>query len=87
MNIAGCDTARELSSNTGGNLQYSTEKVKYSVGSGEGVDNAAFAVEGINDVPYKRVSFDIENDPLNKEVLMKGLRPGDVLYIPKWVKK
>ncbi len=61
---------------------FSPDTHTYSVGEGEGVENAARTVEGVEDIDMRHATDYIYDLPENADVLDDGLQFGETLVVP-----
>lgn len=61
---------------------FSKATTEYLVQPGDGIDNAVFEIDGIDNIDYRNARDYVENMPENAETLKNGLHPGESLTIP-----
>lgn len=62
--------------------EFSSDKTTYTVEQGDGLQNAAEAVLGSENVDIRDVTEHIKTDPANIDALKDGLQPGESIVIP-----
>lgn len=76
-----------IASEVYGNPEFSETTREYTVQPNDGYIDAANDVTGIENVDHRDVSYHIQTDPANAEVVKDGLQPGEILIIPDEVKR
>lgn len=61
---------------------FSKATTEYIVQPGDGVDNAVYEIEGVENYDPRIIRDYVEKMPENTEVIENGLHPGNVLVIP-----
>lgn len=62
--------------------EFSDQTTTYTVEQGDGLQDAAEAVIGSNQVDIRDVTAHIESQPVNIDALKDGLQPGESIVIP-----